>query len=524
MGSRLEPPAIAPHRRTETVSSRKAAPGESPPDSIELAPTPRAGRLVVVSNRVPLPTKDGSSSAGGLAVALEGALKQQGGLWFGWSGKTVDRRDNVPSILQSGNITFAVLDVLKKDFDLYYTGFANRALWPICHYRIDLLQIDRDETEGYFRVNRTFAEALEPLLRPDDVVWIHDYHFIPLAEELRRLGCRNRIGFFLHIPWPPADVASALPAYMRLLNALTAYDVVGFHTPQDADNFRHCLVRERIGFSLSNGEYQVEGHRFRIGVFPVGIDTEAFARTAAGAERNPLVRRMRESMGNRALIIGVDRLDYSKGIKERIEAFSCFLRANPQWRNQVTYLQVTPKSRSDVPEYKKMQHEIAEQAGWTNGNLGEVDWTPIRYINKTVGHTALAGLYRMARVGLVTPLRDGMNLVAKEFVASQNPRDPGVLILSRFAGAMYELCDGALLVNPYDTEATAGAVARALDMPLDERRERWMSLMDSLRTNSIGQWCENFLDALREQPQTAVLGGPAGGFGSPSSRMAHAAP
>ncbi|MCB5177371.1 alpha,alpha-trehalose-phosphate synthase (UDP-forming) [Microvirga lenta] len=502
-------------------SSTKARAAENERlDRVELARGNPSGRLVVVSNRVPLPTKDGTSSAGGLAVALEGALKQQGGLWFGWSGRTVDRAENMPHIVEAGNITFAVLDVLKKDFDLFYTGFANRVLWPICHYRLDLLQIDRSQTEGYFRVNRTFAEALAPLLNADDTIWIHDYHFIPLAAELRRLGCRNRIGFFLHIPWPPSDVASALPSYERLLNGLASYDVVGFHTPQDAENFRQCLMRERIGFPVGNGEYQVDSHRFKIGSFPVGIETDAFAQTAASAERNPVVRRMRASMGNRDLIIGVDRLDYSKGIKQRIEAFACCVRSNPELRNRVVYLQVTPKSRSDVPEYKKMQHEIAEQAGWTNGNLGEVDWTPIRYLNKTIGHTQLAGLYRMARVGLVTPLRDGMNLVAKEFVASQDPDDPGVLVLSRFAGAMHEL-DAALLVNPYDTEATAAAIARAVEMPLEERKERWNALMIRLRSNGIDNWCRSFLTALCDDLPAAPEGD-RGGSGRPRNRVAHA--
>jgi trehalose 6-phosphate synthase len=361
------------------------------------------------------------------------------------------------------------------------------------------VQIDNSETEGYFRVNMQFAEALAPLLRPDDVIWVHDYHFIPLARELRRLGFKNRIGFFLHIPWPPSDVASALPAYERLLSGLAAYDVVGFHTPQDADNFRHCLIRERIGRSVGETEHQIEDHRFTIGVFPVGIDTAAFARTAAAADRNSLVRRMRASMGERALIIGVDRLDYSKGIKQRIEAFACFIRSNTQFRNRVTYLQVTPKSRSEVPEYRRMQHEIAEQAGWANGNFGEVDWTPIRYVNKTIAHSSLAGLYRMARVGLVTPLRDGMNLVAKEFVAAQDPDDPGVLILSRFAGAAHEL-DSAILVNPYDTEGTARAIARALEMPWNERKDRWTSMMEKLERNNVKQWRQNFLSVLAGRP------------------------
>ncbi|MBB3019684.1 trehalose 6-phosphate synthase [Microvirga lupini] len=458
-------------------------------------------RLVVVSNRVPVPGV-GASKAGGLTVALEGALKRSGGLWFGWSGETVENPTDQAKVVQSGNITFAVLDLSQRDYDEYYAGFANRALWPVCHYRLDLVQIERQELNGYFRVNRAFAASLAPLLRPDDVIWVHDYHFIPLAAELRRLGFKNRMGFFLHIPWPPSDVASALPAYQQLLHGFGAYDLVGFHTPQDAENFQRCLVRENIGSAIGTGEHQINDHKVRIGAFPVGIDTESFARAAASAERNALVHRTKASLGDRDLIIGVDRLDYSKGLKQRIEAFSCFVRSNPDFRNRVTYIQITPKSRSDVPEYQRMQREIAEQAGWTNGSLGEVDWTPVRYVNRTVGHAALAGLYRMSRIGLVTPLRDGMNLVAKEFVAAQQPDDPGVLILSRFAGAAHEL-DGAVLVNPYDTEACATAIARALRMPLEERRERWESMMVRLRTNTVDAWCQNFLNSLGDalEPQ-----------------------
>jgi trehalose 6-phosphate synthase len=508
MAKRREANGTAQRSSTKRESTRRStsrawALSADPPFQMDLKAGSNGGagtgRLVVVSNRVPLPNKDGTSSAGGLTVALEGALKKQGGLWFGWSGKTVEGESGALKTIQSGNITFCVMDVRKRDYDHYYAGFANRALWPICHYRLDLLQIERKDTDAYFKVNRAFAQALAPLLKDDDLVWIHDYHFIPLAAELRRLGCRNRIGFFLHIPWAPPDVASALPAYARLLEGLAAYDVVGFHTPQDADNFKRCLERERIGRAVGPGQHEVGGRRLTIAAFPVAIDTEGFAKIAAKAERSAVVKNMGASMGGRSLIIGVDRLDYSKGIKERIEAFSCFLRANPDFRNHVTFLQVTPKSRSEVPEYKTMQHQIAEQVGWTNGNLGEVDWVPVRYINKTIAHTSLAGLYRLAHIGLVTPLRDGMNLVAKEFVAAQDPKRPGVLILSRFAGAAHEL-DAALLVNPYDTESTSQAIKRALEMPMEERRERWEAMMGRLRENNVEHWCQDFLAALAETP------------------------
>jgi trehalose 6-phosphate synthase len=462
-------------------------------------------RLVVVSNRVGPLTDEGK--AGGLAVGLADALRQRGGVWFGWSGETTEEGTFGPLHLTTeGDVQLATIDLTPTDVEDFYTGHANQALWPVLHYRVDLATFDRRFADAYERVNERVANRLRPLLRPTDTVWVHDYHFIPLAAELRRLGCRNRIGFFLHIPWAPPDVASALPAYRRLIEGLAAYDVVGFHTPQDADNFSRCLIRERIGRAVAPGVHEVSGRRLTIGAFPVGIDNEAFATMAVKAERSAVVRSMGASMGGRSLIIGVDRLDYSKGIKERIEAFSCFLRANPDFRNRVTFLQITPKSRSEVPEYQDMQHQIAEHVGRTNGNLGEVDWVPVRYINKTIAHSSLAGLYRLAEIGLVTPLRDGMNLVAKEFVMAQNPSRPGVLVLSRFAGAAHEL-DAALLVNPYDTEATATAIRQALEMSLDERRERWQAMVARLKENGVENWCRAFLEAL------AASGGAPGSAG-----------
>jgi trehalose 6-phosphate synthase len=450
-------------------------------------------RLVVVSNRVPVPTSSGQKAAGGLAVALEAALRSHGGLWYGWSGKTVDGVASAePEQKRVGEITFAVLDLAQRDHDLYYSGFSNRALWPVCHYRLDLIQIDGEDTEGYFRVNDLFATSLVPLLRPDDLVWVHDYHFLPLGKALRDRGAGNRIGFFLHIPWPPPDVASAMPAYATLLEGLTAYDVVGFQTPQDAENFGRCLERDGFARHVEDGIYEANGRRFLVKAFPIGIDVEAFRKTAQRASRNSVVQRFRASIGERRLVIGVDRLDYSKGIRERIESFGCFVRSNPKVRGRVTYLQITPKSRSEVPEYRRMQDEVAEEVGSVNGSLGELDWIPIRYLNQTVNHASLAGLYRMASVGLVTPLRDGMNLVAKEFVAAQSHEDPGVLILSRFAGAAHEL-DGALIVNPYDIEATARAIARAHDMDLSERQERWTSMSARLGETDVNVWWKHFL-------------------------------
>jgi trehalose 6-phosphate synthase len=462
------------------------------------------GRLVVVSNRVPLPSSSTSPAvpaAGGLAVALEAALKARGGLWFGWSGKTSEESAAAPQpqCRSVGPLTYAVSDLSSKDIEQYYRGFANRTLWPICHYRLDLANLSECNAAAYFRVNELLARQLQKLLRPTDTIWVHDYHFIPMGRFLRQLGCKNRIGFFHHIPWPGPDVASALPAYQRILRCFGAYDVVGFQTEADTANFRDCIVAANAGRSANGDWCEIDGRRMQVRAFPISIDSEAFAKEARAAEKSSTVKRMLASFEGRALIIGVDRLDYSKGLKQRMEAFATFLeRSREAVRSRVTMLQITPKSRSEVPEYARMQRELEEEAGRINGKHGDVDWTPLRYINKSLSHSMLAGLYRMSRIGLVTPLRDGMNLVAKEYVAAQSPDNPGVLVLSQFAGAAQEL-KSALIVNPYDIEATAAAIARAFAMPLEERKDRWQGMMAALRANSVHDWASHFLKALAKE-------------------------
>jgi trehalose 6-phosphate synthase len=462
------------------------------------------GRLVVVSNRVPPPVDKGAT-AGGLAVALRSALQETGGLWLGWSGQTADRAEGPPEIKTrvEGNITFSVLDLSQRDREEYYQGFANRALWPLLHYRLDLVDFDRRDTSGFFRVNAMFAAALAERLQPDDVIWVHDYHLIPLGAELRALGIKNRIGFFLHIPWPPPDVFLAMPCYQRLLEAFTDYDLVGFQIDHDVENFVSCLQRTGLCRQTGPSTYAMGPRTFRVGAFPIGIDTETFAATAVKAEDSALARRMADSLGDRALVVGVDRLDYSKGIDQRMLAYERFLKTRPEMRGEVVYLQVTPKSRSEVPEYASMQREIAGTAGRINGGYSDIDWTPIRYLNRTIKHSTLAGLYRMANVGLVTPLRDGMNLVAKEYVAAQDPQNPGVLVLSQFAGAARELTS-ALIVNPYDLDATAAAIAAGVSMPREERIARWREMYDSICANNVHRWCADFLRVLDQSGPAAA--------------------
>jgi trehalose 6-phosphate synthase len=450
-------------------------------------------RLIVVSNRVAVPS--GDSQAGGLAVAVRSLLKHHGGLWFGWSGTVSAEGDVATRTIQRGDMSYVVTDLVEADYQEYYNGFANRVLWPILHYRLDLAEFSRRDLSGYRRVNAHFANELHNLLQPDDIIWVHDYHLVPLAKMLRDRGHRNRIGYFLHVPFPPPEILTALPNHEWLIPQLSAYDLVGLQTENDATNFARYLENECRLQKRGEFAYQTAERTVRVGAFPIGIETSEFSRLARRSVRSPLVRGVLDSLAGRAMMIGVDRLDYTKGLAQRMDAFERFLAVYPDWRGKVTYLQITPKSRSEIQEYGDMERTISEAAGRINGAYGEVAWTPIRYVNRAYSRSVLAGLFRSARAGLVTPLRDGMNLVAKEYIAAQDPEDPGVLILSRFAGAAAELT-AALLVNPYDPEAVATSISHALSMPLEERRTRHEALFQVISDNDLNSWGEHFLAAL----------------------------
>lgn len=452
-------------------------------------------RLIVVSNRVARPNE---TQTGGLATAMRAALSEVGGIWFGWSGTIADETAGELHRERSGRITYATLDLGRDDFDAYYNGFANRTLWPLFHHRLDLVDYQRGNYDGYLRVNRLFAEHLATLIESDDILWIHDYHLIPLAQRLRELGIDNRIGFFLHTPLPAGELMVSLPRHHDLFRALSAYDLIGFQTQANLRAFHDYTVHEAGGHVDDDGMIvSALGRRFRAGAFPIGIDVDAIATAAATASRQAPLKRFQTSLLDRTLAIGVDRLDYSKGIPERFEAFGEFLANHPEQHGKITFLQIAPTSRGEVLEYRQIKMRLSQLAGAINGLYADPEWVPIRYINKSYQHATLAGYYRLAQIALVTPLRDGMNLVAKEYVAAQNPDDPGVLILSRFAGAAHELAD-ALLVNPYDIEEVADAIDRALTMPLAERKARWETMMASLRENDIDAWRSRFLTALTE--------------------------
>ena len=457
-------------------------------------------RIFIISNRVPNlnPAKD-SVHAGGLEVALKATLKRHSCVWLGWSGEVKPKGKARTQTIRQNNITYIVTDLTREDYEEYYNGFANRVLWPILHYRLDLAEFTRRDLTGYMRVNEHFASELDRVIKPDDVIWVHDYHLMPLAKALRARGHQNRIGFFLHIPLPPPEILTAMPNSEQLISALCHYDLVGFQTDGDAANFARYLANE-LGTPMHVSRRRDSNDRaMRIGAFPVGIETEDFHRRARRAAKSFFVRRVRESVPGE-LIIGVDRLDYTKGITLRLEAYERFLKAHPHWRRRVTYLQITPKSRSEITEYAQMKAAVDSAAGRINATYGDVSWTPVRYVNRAYSRTALSGLFYSSRLGLVTPLRDGMNLVAKEYVAAQDPEDPGVLVLSVFAGAAAEL-DGALIVNPHEIEAMGEAIRTALEMPLAERRERHRSMYQQLTHNDVDRWAAQFLNALAESRQ-----------------------
>jgi trehalose 6-phosphate synthase len=453
--------------------------------------------LVVVSNRVAR-GKANEPMTGGLAAALLPVVEKSGAIWVGSSGRVRDGAQKEPfaEVEALGAGALAMLDLPAAHYGGYYEGFANSALWPALHSRTDLITASQSDYLSYREVNAFMARALLRFRKPDSVFWIQDYHFLALGAELRDLGVTAPLGFFLHTPWPARAVIGGVPHHRELIEAMLAYDLIGFQTQQDCENFLSYLSSD-LGLKVRNGIVTSRYGTSRIDVFPIGIDPEKFAMQAARAASHPDVSRLRRSLNGEKLAIGVDRLDYSKGLINRISAFDRMWTQQPELKRNVSLLQIATPSRGGIEAYGRLQDELAKLVSEVNGQHGEVDWTPIRYLNKGFSQTVLAGLYRTAQVGVVTPLHDGMNLVAKEYVAAQNPADPGVLVLSKFAGAADEL-DTALLVNPHDIDGMARTIARGLAMPLSERRMRWEAMMSKLREHTIQGWFADFVDALQE--------------------------
>ncbi len=453
--------------------------------------------LVVVSNRVAR-AKANEPMTGGLAAALLPVVEKSGAIWVGSSGRVRDgaQKDPFPQIESLGAGAIAMLDLPAAHYGGYYEGFANSALWPALHSRPDLIRVSNEDYKSYREVNAFMARALLRFRKPDTAFWIQDYHFLALGAELRELNVRQPIGFFLHTPWPAASVMNGVPNHRELIGAMLAYDLIGFQTEDDCENFAEYL-RGELGLEVEDGVVTSSYGTSRLAAFPIGIDVDAFAQHAARAASHPDVSRLRMSLHGEKLAIGVDRVDYSKGLVNRISAFDRLFTAQPQLKRAVSLLQIATPSRGTIEAYGNLQSELSKLVTDVNGRHGEVDWTPIRYLSKGFSQTVLAGFYRAAQVGVVTPLHDGMNLVAKEYVAAQNPADPGVLVLSKFAGAANEL-DTALQVNPHDIDSMARAISTALTMPAPERRMRWEAMMTKLRAGTIQQWFADFVEALED--------------------------
>lgn len=458
--------------------------------------------LLVVSNRLPTIDQDEEldqaakrrRNVGGLVAALGPALEARCGLWLGWSGQTISDGDRGEIDLDDeGTPAMARIDFPQPLYDRYYNGFSNRILWPLFHTFPRYLRFNDQDWESYRQVNRLFAEAAINLVSLQTTVWLHDYHLLTMAQDMRQLGHRGPIGLFLHIPFPGPDLFGLLPWADQILDAMLDLDLIGFHTARDVANFRYT-VSALTSAQVVDDAIEHRGRRVRLGAFPIGTIPEPFQEPAEPEVADEVAALLRAIAPSR-LILGVDRLDYTKGIPERLEAFELLLHNYPQWRGKVSLVQISVPSREDVPEYREQRQRIENIVGRINGLYGEATWVPVRYLYRSYSPAQLAEFYRAAIVGYVTPLRDGMNLVAKEYVAAQEQEDPGVLLLSRFAGAAAELTD-AVLTNPWHPEGVARDLDRALQMELPERQERHRRLLEVVSRSTATTWAEEFLQAL----------------------------
>lgn len=454
-------------------------------------------RLIVVSNRVTAKQAETGASQGGLSMAVSAALREYSGIWFGWSGESTPEWRGELKEQRVGGVTVATVDLEEQDIEEYYNGYANRTLWPLFHYRNDLTQYERSYGSGYARVNARFADVLAPLIKPDDLIWVQDYHLIPLGRELRERGVKNAIGFFLHIPWPARELVATLPRHRQLVESMFYYDVVGFQTQEWRNAFVAYVLYEASGMAMTDGQVRAFGRTTLPKAFPIGIDARGFRSLMDTPAAQESHARMIESKAGRKMLLGVDRLDYSKGIEERFLAFDRLLSDHPELKEEVFLLQISTETRSQVDAYQEMMARLDALSGRINGVHAEMDWIPVRNVHRMHTREELAGVYRAADVMLVTPLRDGMNLVAKEFVAAQNEGDPGVLILSRFTGAAQQMRE-ALIVNPFSQEDVADAIMKALTMPVEERTQRWRTLMDGVMKNDVVAWRDSFVQCLEQ--------------------------
>jgi trehalose 6-phosphate synthase/phosphatase len=463
-------------------------------------------RLLLVSNRLPVTVKAEKEkvsvvrSAGGLATGLSGPHERSGGLWIGWPGDvsrlSSAQRTEVESQLEK--LRCVPLYLSSSEVNRFYEGYSNRVLWPLCHYLLDRVPKQDRDWPSYVRVNERFAELAARHYQPGDTIWVHDYQLMLVPGLLRKRLPEARIGFFHHIPFPSSEIFQTLPHREELLRGLLGADVVGFHTSGYAHHFSSALLR-LLGLETDMDHVTYEGRKVQLGSFPMGIDAASFERLANDPGVLGEVSVIQERVDGQRLLLGIDRLDYTKGIPQRLLAVQRLLEREPAWRGRLRLVQVAVPSRTQVSDYAAYRDTVDELVGRINGLYGTVHDVPIHYLYRSFNERQLVGLYRAADVMLVTPIRDGMNLVAKEFCAAR-PDEDGVLMLSEFAGAATEMRE-AVIVNPYDVEGMADAIEQALEMPVEERRKRMRALRAQVRSHDVHWWVGHFLDTLQAVPE-----------------------
>lgn len=465
-------------------------------------------RLLIVSNRLPIVVKrhEGKLSvttgSGGLVTALAPVLRNRGGTWIGWPGiADLKESESSPITKEASKVSgfnFEPVLLTKKEVENYYVGFSNEVIWPLFHDLQTVCNFDPDYWETYQHVNKLFADAVEKVHHPEDFIWVHDYQQMLLGQELRKKGITNRLGFFLHIPFPPLDIFLKLPWRFQIIRALLEYDLVGFQTQRDRRNFIQCVrtllkdVDQKSAGSLH--VFKVNDRMVRVGSFPISIDYNEFERLAKSKEVEKLAWNIHEQLPERKLILSVDRLDYTKGIPYRLEAFKMLLLNHPELIGKVSMVQVVVPSRTDIPRYQELKEEIDRKVGELNSRFTSGGWVPIHYMYRSLKRVELLSYYRTSEVAFVTPIKDGMNLVAKEYIASDID-EKGVLVLSEFAGAAAELHEEALLVNPYDVVGMSQALFKALNIPEDERHKRMVKMRRLVKKHDIFWWVHSFLNA-----------------------------
>ena len=459
-------------------------------------------RLLLVSNRLPLKLaeQDGvlalRPSSGGLVTALLPVLRANGGYWIGWTGCDSDADFNEVLKQRAGpNYSFEPVSLSRAEISSFYQGCCNQIIWPLFHGLPSRCDFDGGYWDSYCGVNETFADAVERIWRGDDFVWVHDYHLMLLADCLRARGLRCRAGYFHHIPFPHPDILEKLPWRTQLLGAMLQFNSVGFQTARDRQNFVACVRRflRNTHVHASGGKVLVrsENRTAMVGSYPVSIDFEEFAGAAGQPATVAEAAKIRHDLGDRRVILGIDRLDYTKGILERLRSFETLIATHAELRGGVSMLQVVVPSREAIGEYQKLKVAIERRVSEINGRYATPGWVPVHHLYRSLTRPELVALYRAADVALVTPLKDGMNLVAKEFCACRVD-ETGVLVLSEFAGAAAELNCGAVIVNPYDADGVASALHHALHMDEREQRTRMRAMRDSIRVHDVFQWSRSF--------------------------------